>query len=39
MYLVTMLSLVHGTSGTLIGVVLCTITESVTYRPHRLCAR
>jgi len=33
-----MLCSVHGTSGTLIGAVLCIITKSVTYRPHRLCS-
>jgi len=28
-----MLCSVHGTSGTLMGAVLCIITKSVTYRP------
>jgi len=34
-----MLCSVHGTSGTLMGAVLCIITKSVTYLPHRLCSR
>jgi len=33
-----MLCSVHGTSGTLMDAELCTITKSVSYRPHRLCS-